>query len=73
MVASQFENGIHRSRIGFPCRSGSDTQLGKVGEPSGLKLSEKPKNTPKLIKITIPKPIIPLRDGVIEEPARAPP
>jgi hypothetical protein len=35
--------------------------------------SEKPTTTPKLIKITPPKPIALVRDGVIEEPVRAPP
>jgi hypothetical protein len=37
-----------------------------------LKPSEKPSVIPKLIKITPPKPITPVRDGVIEEPVRAP-
>jgi hypothetical protein len=41
----------------------------KVGEWSGLK----PSATPKLIKITPPNPITPVRDGVIEELVRAPP
>jgi hypothetical protein len=45
----------------------------KVGEWSGLKPSKKPSATPKLIKITSPKPITPMRDGVIEEPERTPP
>jgi hypothetical protein len=56
--------------IGFTSSSGSDTQLGKVGEWSGLKPSYKPTSNPKLIKITTPKPITPKRDDVIEEPVR---
>jgi hypothetical protein len=59
--------------IGFASRSGSDAQFDKVGKLSGLKPKEKPSATPKLIKITPPKLITPVRDVVIEEPMRAPP
>jgi hypothetical protein len=44
-----------------------------VVECSGLKPSEIPSATPKLIETTPPKPITPMRDGVIEEPVRSPP
>jgi hypothetical protein len=54
-------------------KDGSVACFGKVGEWSGLKPLEKPSATPKLIKITPPKPTTPVRDGVIEEPLRAPP
>jgi hypothetical protein len=40
---------------------------------SGLKPLEKPSATNKLIKITPPKHITSVGDGVIEEPVRAPP
>jgi hypothetical protein len=47
---------------------------GKVGKFSGLSPSEKPSTTPKLIKINPPKPTEPIvKDGVFEEPPRAPP
>jgi hypothetical protein len=72
MVASQFKRETGVPGIGFSFRSRSDTQLGKVGEWSGLKPSEKTSTTPKIIKITPPKSITPVRDGVIEEPMRAP-
>jgi hypothetical protein len=46
----------------------------KVGEFSGLSSSEKPSTTPKLIKINPPKSTEPtVKDGVFEEPPRAPP
>jgi hypothetical protein len=40
---------------------------------SGLTPSKKPSPTPKLIKTTPAKPITPVKDGVIDEPVRAPP
>ena len=47
---------------------------GKVREYSGLKPSEKPTTTPKLIKITPPEPTLPTtKDEVFEEPPKAPP
>jgi hypothetical protein len=52
----------------------SGNVYGKVGEFNGLNPSEKPFTTPKLIKITPPKPIEPIfKDGVFEEPPKAPP
>jgi hypothetical protein len=73
MVVNQFKRGTGGSRFGFVAKDGSVTCFGKVGEWSGLKPSDKPYATPKLIKITLPNPITPVRDGVIEEPMRAPP
>jgi hypothetical protein len=72
-VVSQFKRGTGGPGIGFASRFGSDAHLGKVGEWSGLKPSKKPSATPKRIKITPPKPITPVRDGMIERPVRAPP
>jgi hypothetical protein len=63
MVASHFKRGTCGPRIGFASRSRNNAQLGKVGEWSGLKPSEKPSATPKLIKIIPPKAITPVRDG----------
>jgi hypothetical protein len=50
------------------------TYFGKVGECSGQKPSEKPSATPKLVKLNPPKSATPVvKNGVIEEPVRAPP
>jgi hypothetical protein len=65
MVVNQFKRGTGGSRFGFVAKDGSVTCFGKVGEWSGLKPSDKPYATPKLIKITLPNPITPVRDGVI--------
>lgn len=73
MMVSQFKRGTGGPGLGFAAKDGSVARFGKVGECSGLTPSEKPSSTPKLIKITPPKPITPVRDGVIEEPVRAPP
>jgi hypothetical protein len=73
MVVSQFKRGIGGPGLGFTAKDGSAACFGKVGEWSGLKPSEKPSTTPKLIKITPPNPIVPLRHDVIEKPVRAPP
>jgi hypothetical protein len=73
MAVSQFNRRTDGPGIGFASRSGSDAQLGKVSEWSGLKSSEKLLATPKIIKITPRKPITPVRDGVIEDLVRAPP
>jgi hypothetical protein len=69
MVVNQFKRRTGEPGIGFDAEDGSVGCFGKVGEWSGLK----PLATPNLIKITQPKPIIPVRNGVIEEPMRAPP
>jgi hypothetical protein len=47
-VVSQFKRGNGGPGICFDSRSGSDTQLGKVCEWSGLKPSENLLATPKL-------------------------
>jgi hypothetical protein len=73
MMVSQFNRGTGIPELGFAAKNGSVARFGKVGECSGLTPSEKPSPTPKLIKITPPKPITPVRDDVIEEPVRAPP
>jgi hypothetical protein len=73
MMVSQFKRGTGRSRLGFAAKDGSVACFGKVGECSGLTPSEKSSPTPKLIKTTPAKPITPVRDGVIDEPVRAPP
>jgi hypothetical protein len=60
MVVSQFKRGTDGPRISFASRSWSNVHLSKVGDWSGLKPLEKHSATPKLIKITPPKPITPL-------------
>jgi hypothetical protein len=62
------------SGVGFAIGGKGEHVYGKVGEFSGLSPSEKPSTTPKLIKINPPKPTEPtVKDGVFEEPPRAPP
>jgi hypothetical protein len=73
MMVSQFKRGTGGPRSGFAAKDGSVSQFGKVGECSGLPPLDKPSPTPKLIKTTTAKPITPVRDGVIDEPVRAPP
>jgi hypothetical protein len=73
MVVSQFKMETGRPRIGFASRFRSDAQFERFDQCSGLKPLEKPSVTPKLIKITPPKSITPMRDGLIEEPMRSPP
>jgi hypothetical protein len=73
MMFSQFKRGTGGPRLGFAVKDGTTACFGKVCECSGLKPSEKPSATPKLLKITPPKPTTHVRDGVIEELVRAPP
>jgi hypothetical protein len=73
MMVSQFKRGTGGPGLGFAAKDGSVARFGKVGECSGLTPSEKPSPTPKIIKTTPTKPIIPMRDGVIDEPVRASP
>ena len=73
MMVSQFKRGTGGPGLGFATKDGSVARFGKVGECSGLTPSEKPSPTPKLIKTTSAKPVTPVRDGVIDEPMRAPP
>jgi hypothetical protein len=74
MMISQFRRRTRTSGVGFALGGKGEHIYGKVGEFSGLSPSEKPPTTPKLIKITPPKPIEPtIKDGVFEEPLRAPP
>jgi hypothetical protein len=71
MVVSQFKRGTGGLGLGFAAKDGSVACFGKIGEWSVLQPSEKLSTTPKLIKIIPPKPITPMKDGVIEEPVRA--
>jgi hypothetical protein len=74
MMMSQFRPRTGTSGVGFALGGNDEHIYGKVGEFSGLSPSEKPLTTPKLIKINPPKPTEPtLKDGVFEEPPRAPP
>ena len=71
---SQFSRGTGASGVGFAVGGKGENLYGKVGEYSGLKPSEKPTTTPKLIKINPPEPTLPTtKDGVFEEPPKAPP
>jgi hypothetical protein len=73
MMMSQFKLRISASGVGFALGGKGENIYGKVGEFSGLNLSEKPFTTPKLIKITPPKPTEPVvKDRVFEEPPKAP-
>ena len=68
MMMSQFRRGTRTSGVGFALGGKGEHVYGKVGEFSGLSPSEKPS------KINPPKPTEPtVKDGVLEEPPRAPP
>jgi hypothetical protein len=72
MMISQFRRGTGASGVGFALGGNGENIYGKVGECSGLRPSKKPSTTPKLIKITPPKPTEPIvKDGVFEEPLKA--
>jgi hypothetical protein len=74
MMMSQFRQGIGASGVGFALGGKGENVYGKIGECSGLNPSKKPFTTPKLIKVTPPKPTEPtIKDGVFEEPPKAPP
>jgi hypothetical protein len=74
MMISQFRQGTGTSGVGFALGGKGEHIYGKVGEFSGLSPSEKPPTTPKLIKITSPKPTEPtVKDRVFKEPPRASP
>jgi hypothetical protein len=74
MMMSQFRRETSASGVDFALGGKGENVYGKVSEFSGLNLSEKPFTTPKLIKITPPKPTEPVvKDGVFEEPPKAPP
>jgi hypothetical protein len=74
MMMSQFKRGTGTSGVGFALGGKGEHVCGKVGEFSGLSPSKKSPTTPKLIKITPPKPTEPtVKDGVFEETRRAPP
>ena len=74
MMVSQFRRGTDSSGVGFAIGGKGEHVYGKVGEHSGLNPSEKPTNTPKLIKIPPPESTKPMiKDGVFEEPPKAPP
>jgi len=74
MMMSQFRRGTGTSGVGFALGGKGEHVYGKVGEFSGLSPGEKPSTNPKLIKINPPKPTEPtVKDGVLEEPPRAPP
>jgi hypothetical protein len=59
MMMSQFRRGTGTSGVGFALGGKGEHVYSKVGEFSGLSPSEKPPTTPKLIKITPPKPTEP--------------
>jgi hypothetical protein len=60
--------------VDFAIGGKGENLYGKFGEYSGLKLSETPTTTPKLIKITPPESTLPItKDGVFEEPPKVPP
>jgi hypothetical protein len=71
MLMSQFRRRTGASGVGFALGGKGENIYGKVGDCSGLNPSEKPSTTPKLIKITPPEPTV--KDGVFEEPPKAPP
>ena len=74
MMMNQFKRRTDASGVGFALGGMSENLYGKVGEYSGLKPSEKPATTHKLIKITPPEPTLPTtKDGVFEEPPKDPP
>ena len=74
MMMSQFRWGTDASGVGFAVGGKGKNLYGKVGEYSGLNPSEKHSTTSKLIKITPPMPTEPsVKDGVFEEPPKAPP
>ena len=74
MMVNQLRRGTGGPRVGFASGGKGENLYEKVGECSGLTPSEKPSTTPKLIKITPPKPTDPtVKDGVFEEPPKAPP
>jgi len=59
MMVNQFRRGIGGLGVGFAlCEKGENIYV-KFGVCSGLKPSEKPTTTPKLTKITPPKPTLP--------------
>ena len=73
MMMSQFRWETGASGVGFAVGGKGENIYGKVGQCSGLNPSKKPSTTPKLIKITPPKPTKPIvKDGVFEEPLKAP-
>jgi hypothetical protein len=74
MMMSQFRRGTGASGVGFSLGGKGENVYSKVGEFSGVNPSEKLFTTPKLIKITAPKPTEPIvKDGVFEESPKAPP
>ena len=75
MMVNQLRRRTGGLGVGFASGGKGENLYGKViGEYSGLKPSEKPTTTPKLIKITLPEPTLPItKDGVFEEPPKAPP
>jgi hypothetical protein len=74
MMMSQFRWGTDALGVGFTLGGKGESVYGKVDEFSGLNPSEKSSTTPKLFKITPPKPTEPVvKDGVFEEPLKAPP
>jgi hypothetical protein len=71
MIRSQLRLGTGTSGVRFALGGKGENIYGTVGEYSGLNPSEKPFTTPKLIKITPPKPTEPIvKDGVFEEPPK---
>ena len=74
MMMSQFRRATGASGVGFALGGKGENIYGKVGGCSGLNPNEKPSTTPKLTKITPPKPNEPVvKDGVFEEPPKLQP
>ena len=74
MMVNQLRRGTGGLGVGFASGGKGENLYGKATEYSGLKPSEKPITTPKLIKITLPEPTLPItKDGVFEERSKAPP
>jgi hypothetical protein len=74
MMMSQFRRRTGALDLSFALGGNGESVYGKVSEFSGLNLREKPSTTPRLIKITLPKPTeLVVKDGVFEEPPKAPP
>jgi hypothetical protein len=74
MIMSQFRQGTRTLGVGLALGGKGEHVYDKVGEFSGLRPSEKPSTTPKLIKINPPKPTEPtVKERVFEEPPRASP
>jgi hypothetical protein len=74
MMMSQFKRGTDTSGLGFAIGGKGEVNYGKVGQASGLSLSDKNPTRPKLTKLNPPKPSEPIvKDGMLQETPQAPP